>query len=144
MRRLRICGCLCLALAALALGGTAVAQSDAFKARLAPVPVETSTLAGITGLGAATATLNGRSLSVSGSFEGLQSPATIAQLHLGPKGVRGPAMFDLSVTKATNGTMSGTFTLTPEQVEALKRGRVYIQIHSEKAPDGNLWGWLLQ
>jgi hypothetical protein len=22
-------------------------------------------------------------------------------------------------------------------------GRVYLQIHSESVPDGNLWGWLL-
>jgi hypothetical protein len=28
-------------------------------------------------------------------------------------------------------------------VEALKAGRFYIQLHSERAPDGNLWGWLL-
>jgi hypothetical protein len=23
-------------------------------------------------------------------------------------------------------------------------GRFYIQLHSEKAPEGNLWGWLLR
>jgi len=34
--------------------------------------------------------------------------------------------------------------LTPEQVQSLKKGQLYIQIYSEKAPDGNLWGWLLR
>jgi hypothetical protein len=122
---------------------TVVAQGDTFKARLSPVPVESSTIAGVTGSGSATATLNGRSLSVRGTFEGMQSPATIAQVRLGPKGVRGPVMFDLMATIATSGTISGTATLTPEQVEAVKHGRFYIQIHSEKAAEGNLWGWLL-
>jgi len=119
------------------------AQTETFKARLSRVPVESSTLAAITGLGSVTAVLNGRSLSVRGTFEGLQTPATLAQIHLGPKGVRGPVMFDLIVTKATSGSITGTLTLSPEQVEAVKRGRFYIQVHSEKAPDGNLWGWLL-
>jgi hypothetical protein len=75
----------------------------------------------------------------------MQSVATIAQIHLGPRGIRGPVMFDLTVTKgeAGAGTLAGTFTLTPVQVEAVKLGRFYVQLHSESAPDGNLWGWLL-
>jgi hypothetical protein len=117
-------------------------QGDTFKARLSRVPIESSAL-GITGSGSATATLNGTRLSVRGDFEGLQSPATIAQIHLGPRGIRGPVMFDLTVTKSTSGTIAGTFTLKPEQVEAVRLGRFYVQIHSEKAPEGNLWGWLL-
>jgi hypothetical protein len=119
------------------------AQGDTFKARLSMVPVESSTLAGITGSGSATAVLAGRSLTVRGTFSGMRTPATIAQIHLGPRGIRGPVMFDLTVTRATSGTISGTFMLTPVQVEAVKSGRFYVQIHSEKAPDGNLWGWLL-
>ena len=27
-------------------------------------------------------------------------------------------------------------------VADLEKGRLYVQLHSEKAPDGNLWGWL--
>jgi hypothetical protein len=57
--------------------------------------------------------------------------------------VRGPKVLDLTVTKAMSGSLSGTFDLSPEQVDALKKGKLYVQIHSEKAPDGNLWGWLL-
>jgi hypothetical protein len=119
------------------------AEDDAFKARLSPVPVESATLSGITGSGSATAILADRSLTVRGTFSGMQTPATIAQIHLGPRGIRGPVMFDLTVTKSVSGTISGTFRLTPEQVEAVKQGRFYVQIHSQKAPDGNLWGWLL-
>jgi hypothetical protein len=57
--------------------------------------------------------------------------------------VRGPKILDLAVSKDMNGSISGSLDLTPEQVDALKKGKWYVQIHSEKAPDGNLWGWLL-
>ena len=139
-------------IAALAAAGmllfvsTIFAQGDTYKVRLSPVPV-TSARSGITGLGSATATLAGRTLTVRGTFDGMQTAATIAQIHLGPRGVRGPVMFDLTVTKGTTpgaGSIAGTFTLTPEQVEAVKGHRFYVQVHSEKAPDGNLWGWLIK
>ncbi len=43
-----------------------------------------------------------------------------------------------------SGTLvSGSFDLTASQVADLEKGRLYVQLHSEKAPDGNLWGWLL-
>lgn len=114
-----------------------------FKARLSPVPVEATTVAAITGLGSVSAVLTGTRLTLTGTFEGLRTPATVAHLHRAPKGVRGPALFDLTVSKATSGTISGTVTLTPARVEDLQQGRFYVQVHSEKLPDGNLWGWLL-
>jgi hypothetical protein len=60
------------------------------------------------------------------------------------RGVRGPVVFDLVVTRtdASSGTLSGSVELTPLQVADLEKGRFYVQVHSEKAPDGNLWGWL--
>ncbi len=65
----------------------------------------------------------------------------MAHIHQGPAtGVRGPAILELSVSKATSGAISGSFDLTPEQIESLDKGKLYVQIHSEKAPDGNLWG----
>lgn len=129
---------------AVAMSAIVSAQAINFKARLSPVPVE-SNRSGITGQGSVTAALNGRSLDVRGTFEGMKSAATIAQIHLGPRGIRGPVMFDLMVTKRATGagTLAGTLMLTPEQIEAVKLGRFYVQLHSESAPDGNLWGWLL-
>ena len=117
--------------------------AQTFKARLSPVPVDATNQAATTGLGAATAVLTGTKLSISGTFSGLQGPATIAQIHIGPKGISGPPALDLMVTRATSGTLQGELMLTSAQVDHLKRGRLYIQIHSEKAPDGNLRGWLL-
>jgi hypothetical protein len=57
--------------------------------------------------------------------------------------MRGVPIGDLTATAGTSGTISGTIELTKEQVEDLAAGRLYVQLHSEKAPDGNLWGWLL-
>jgi CHRD domain len=128
------------------LGGVAVPAAQAkpqFRARLAPVPIDLVMQSAITGSGTVTATLQGTRLSLTGSFAGLKTPATIAKIHVGPKGIRGPAVLDLAVSKATSGTIEGTFDLTPGLLDDLRNSRLYIQISSEKAPDGNLWGWLL-
>jgi hypothetical protein len=83
-------------------------------------------------------------VTISATFSGLASPATIAQLHQSPEmGIRGPVVGDLTITKAPAGTVSGTIELKEQQVPLFKKGLFYLQIHSEKAPDGNLWGWLV-
>ena len=117
--------------------------AKSFKGRLSPVPLDQTMLNTIAGSGSATATLAGSKLTVNGTFEGLKSPATVARLHKGQRGVRGEPFADLTVTKATSGTISGTVDLTAQQVQDLQNSRIYVQLHSEKAPDGNLWGWLL-
>jgi hypothetical protein len=117
-----------------------------YKARLSPVPITTAQISTVAGLGSVTATLSGTKLTIAGTYDGLRSPATIAQVHRAPRGIRGPVVFDLKVaagTPTTSGTISGTIDLTPAQVTDLEKGWLYIQLHSERAPDGNLWGWLL-
>ena len=50
----------------------------------------------------------------------------------------------LTVSKAEQGIVSGSIELTPVQVRpSLRDHQLYIQISSEKAPDGRLWGWLV-
>jgi hypothetical protein len=131
--------------AAAIFSGSSFAQAPAtFKVRLSPVPMDAPMRATVAGVGNATGTLQGMKLTIMGSFEGLKSPATIAQIHRSvAAGVRGPAILDLTVTKSTSGMVGGSVDLNAEQVESLRKGQLYIQIHSEKAPDGNLWGWLL-
>ena len=73
----------------------------------------------------------------------MKSAATIAQVHMGQRGVRGPVEFDLQIDKSPSGNIKGTITLTTIQIDTLRKGWYYIQIHAEQAPDGNLWGWLL-
>lgn len=99
----------------------------------------------VAGKGYGKATLAGNILTITGSFEGLISPATVARIHEGKvTGVRGPAIGDITIDQAVNGAISGKLNLTPEQLVSLRKGRLYMQIHSEKASDGNLWGWLLR
>jgi len=135
--------------ALLGAGISVLAQGgETFKGRIAPVPALGIPAATVQGVGSASATLAGKKLTVSGSFEKLASAATEAHLYLGPlTGVRGDSVFDLTVSKTgdgKSGTISGTFDLTPQQIEALRRGRFYVQIHSEGAPKGHLMGWLLK
>jgi len=129
------------------LGGDPPALAQAaktYKARLSPVPIDVTMQATISGTGTATAVLTGTRLTVSGDFEGLRSPATIVQVHKSPvRGVRGPVVFDLSASTGAAGTIGGSIDLSAAQVTDLEKGRLYVQLHSEKAPDGNLWGWLL-
>lgn len=130
-----------LALCALAFSQT----SDKFTARLSSVPADTATRAALAGKGTSSGILEGATLVIKGSFEGLASAATAAQIHQGRlTGVRGPAIFDLTVAHSTSGVMTGSFNLNPGQIEALKKGQLYVEVQSEKAPDGNLWGWLLR
>lgn len=133
-------------LAALVLATAAIhAQANrAFKARLSTVPMDLTMAPTVAGSGAVTAVLAGRTLTINGTFDGLKSAATVAQVHKSPvAGVRGPVLFDLKVSSGTSGTISGSIELTPAQVADLDKRRLYIQLHSEKAPDGNLWGWLI-
>ena len=139
MRAARLTAC------ALAITLPLAAQSrSAFKARLSPVPIDLTMQATISGSGSVAATLDGNTLTLSGTFEQLKSPATAAALHRSSvRGVRGPEVAPLKASPATSGTITGSTELTPALLADLRGGRLYVQAHSEKAPDGNLWGWLL-
>ena len=129
-----------------ALAVCAMAQSPVtFKTRLAPVALDAAMKTNVAGSGSVSATLTGTKLTIDGTFDGLRSPATEAQVHQGSAaGVRGGVILNLTVSKATSGDISGSFDLTGEQIDSFKKGKWYVQIDSEKAPQGNLWGWLLK
>lgn len=123
----------------------AAQTQQTFKTRLSPVPIDAQLAPVITGHGSVSAILNGNKLTVSGTFEGMHSPATAAHLHESKTtGVRGVMIHELTVSKAMSGDVSGSVDLTPAEVEALRKGLLYVMVHSEGAPDGNLWGWLLK
>jgi hypothetical protein len=128
------------------IGLSLAAQSgETFKARLSALAADAKTRADLAGSGSASAVLTGAKLGITGSFEGLRSAATAASLHNGvAAGVTGPVIGDLTISKATSGTITGSIELTPQQVTSLRKGGLYVEIHSEKAPDGVLWGWLLK
>lgn len=120
------------------------AQAPQYRARLSVVPLDIAMQSTIAGSGAATATLKGSTLTISGTFSGLRTAATVAHVLRSPKtAMRGVRIGDLTATPATSGTITGSLELSKEQIDDLAAGRIYIQLHSQKAPDGNLWGWLL-
>jgi len=135
---------------ALALMAGAPAFAADYQANLGPMPLDDETKAVIAGRGDATATLDGGTVTIKGSFHGLPSNATEAHIFTSPvAGMPGRQILDLDVTKATSGTISGTFKLSAQQVKDLRTGKLYIQVNSEKAPPGyswgpkgTLWGWL--
>jgi len=144
-KRHRCIGAIIGAVILLAVSSAVAQKGESFKARLSTVPVDATMLATVTGSGSLKVVLAGSLLTISGSFEGLRSPAIRANIHIGPqKGIRGPAVHDLMVTKATAGSVSGAIDLTASEVQNLRDGRLYVQVDSERAPDGNLWGWLLR
>lgn len=123
--------------------GLEAQAAKTFRTRLSPVPVAAYNV-NIVGTGSVTATVTGTTLAVNGTYEGLGSPATGAKIFKSPKpGIRGEALLDLKVSGGTAGTITGQFTLTPAQVQEVSASRYYVQLASEKAAEGNLWGWLM-
>lgn len=99
--------------------------------------------------GQATAVLQGNTLRVRGSFQGLVSDlipiaGTPGHIHEAPVGMNGPIVFLLDVTSPNkrSGSFSLTTTLTDEQVDDLLAGRYYINLHTQEHPAGELRGQL--
>jgi hypothetical protein len=142
-----------LAVGLTAGAGTLLAQDEErFAARLSWVPISGAERADVAGHGSAAASLSGARLSITGSFEGLPTPATAVRLRrgvaTGARG-RGPAIAELNFVRAEGGERGeflGEVDLTADQLAALRAGYVYLQLYAEKGvPEDNsvLWGWLL-
>ncbi len=126
------------------LGAAAPGAAATFHFRLSPGPRLVGTRADRSGGGSVTATLEGSKLTLKGSFSGLLAVPTGAHLCMGSlPGVRGPRLADLTTSPARAGTLSGIVQLTPEQLAALRNGGLYVEIDSDKAPEGDLWGWIM-
>jgi hypothetical protein len=134
------------AFAALMVVWTLPAQTqETFKSRLSPVPIDAQLAPVVTGQGSVSAVLAGTKLTVTGAFEGMRSAATAARLYQSKMtGVRGVVIHELTVSKAMGGNVSGSVDLMPPEVDALRKGLLYVVVHSVGAPEGNLWGWLLK
>lgn len=126
----------------LLISASAQAQTETYRARLSPMPTTPQTVATITGEGEVILTLNGNMLSVSGSFSGMSSVATMAHVHNGPPAQPGPVVHQLQATAGTAGEISAELELSDAQVEALKKNELYIQIHSAINAPGELRGWI--
>ena len=120
------------------------AWAAGYDAELDPVPFDASNRAiVIDSIGNATAALDGSTLNISGNFSKFTSLASGGSVRIGlAKGVPGDAVGTLTVDHATSGHFSGSVKLSSGQIAALKKQAIYVRIDSEKAPDGNVQGWL--
>jgi hypothetical protein len=98
--------------------------------------------------GAATVTLTGNTLELVGTFENLESDlievaGTPAHIHEAPRGEAGGVIFPIAVT-ANPDMRSGAFSLSEElsseQLDALRAGNFYINVHTENNPGGEIRG----
>ena len=124
--------------------GPSASAAEKYQVYLSAMPFNDATQPVMQGKGTASATLDGDTLTISGTFAGLTGPATKARLSLsrGP-GIPGTSFADLTLTGGVAGKVTGQIKLDASQLVALRGRRLYIQIDSEKAPSGHLWGWLL-
>lgn len=95
------------------------------------------------------ASLNGNTLTISGSFTGLSSNYVGSHIHQGAAGVNGPVLFTLNpVTNLPplSGeyfTVNNVFLLTDNQKILLHQSELYVNIHSVNFPNGEIRAQLI-
>lgn len=96
--------------------------------------------------GTITATVDGDSLSISGTFRDLRGSYWSAFIHYGEEGERGNRLIRLNVElndERTSGEFkkeANIFQLRPAIREALKEGNLYIVVSSNRNQDGEIRG----
>ncbi|MDP1929991.1 MAG: CHRD domain-containing protein [Gammaproteobacteria bacterium] len=129
--------------AALISAGVQAQNMNSLGGRLAPMPRTAANVTTITGEGRVQAELSGNTLTITGTFQGLSSPVTVAHIHRGPIAQPGPVVLTINADNATRGNISGTVTLSPELIAALHAESLYVQLHTENNPTGEIRGWLM-
>ncbi len=147
----------CLAFIAASCGGGGVPSGTTTTLPVAAslvMPV-TATLTGAqevppvatAGTGSAVFSVNSVTGAISGtvSFSGLSSVAVAAHIHEGAAGVNGliiiPLTGGIGLTRGTWMVPAGT-VLTAAQLNALQAGGLYVQIHTQLFPAGEIRGQL--
>ena len=109
---------------------------------------ESPALGNVHGHGFGSFALTGDRLTFNIAYQGLSGPAAAAHIH-GPAaiGANADVIIDLSPfnggTFGTNGTLSGSITLTPSQLAMLVDGRTYVNVHTPNNPNGEIRGQIL-
>lgn len=116
-----------------------------FDAELTP-EAENPPVTGTTAYGDATATLSDdeSTLTVTGNFYELTGPATNAHVH-GPaeEDENAGPVFQLQFDTSENGSISGTWDdITEAEVQDLRDGLYYINVHTDENPGGEIRGQL--
>ncbi|MEX0966077.1 MAG: CHRD domain-containing protein [Bacteroidia bacterium] len=101
------------------------------------------------GQGGVSLELHDTTLIVSGSFRDLGSAYTASHIHTGLSGANGPVAFALNASLAGNGRSgyyhpdNNRFELSAAQAQNLRERRLYVNIHSQMYPTGEMRGQVL-
>ena len=68
---------------------------------------------------------------------------TQAHIHVGARGVAGPVVFPMTESEAGSGVWTTTVTLTSDQLNQLKSGNYYFNVHTAAFPEGEIRGQIL-
>jgi hypothetical protein len=101
-------------------------------AQEAPTPVQTNAC----GFASFSFNSSTRELSYTINFSGLSATETLAHIHQAAPGVAGPPIHTL----ALGSPKIGSAVLTAAQATALTNGELYVNIHSEMFPNGEIRG----
>ena len=104
----------------------------AYSATLIPIPDEVEDASG-----SATATLEGETLTVTGSAQNLTSAITAVGLFEGGGDDAGVLFYDLEVSGTD---FSGTFTLSAEELQILEGNEFFVKVSTETYPEGEASG----
>lgn len=130
----------------LAACAPATERNDYAAELTASAEVPAPTLDGANPSGSATAALDGaeNTLTLTGNFSGLTGPATGAHIHgPAPMGETAGVVLPLQIDQSASGSVSGTWTgMTAEQIQQLRDGMYYVNIHTEMNPAGEIRGQL--
>lgn len=81
---------------------------------------------------------------ISGSVTTENVPATMAHIHHAPADANGPVAIPLEQTDENTWSVPENTQLTEAQYESLKKGNLYINVHTEENPAGEVRGQLKQ
>lgn len=96
----------------------------------------------VTFTGNATAAVDmAKTMTVEVSASGIAG--TVAHVHQGATGVAGPIVFPLTETPPGSGEWSTVVTLTDAQLNTLRAGNFYVNVHTKEFPNGAIRGQLL-
>jgi len=95
------------------------------------------------GIGVATLSLDDvtGAVTLTGSFSGLISPATVSHIHgPAPTTANAGVLLPLTVTASTSGTLTGGGTLSAANVGNMLNGLTYVNVHTGTLPGGEIRG----
>ena len=87
------------------------------------------------------ATLNGKKLKWTLSYDHLSGAAVAAHIHSGKRNVSGPVIVPLCGA-ACKSPISGTTVVSAAVIKALGSGNTYVNVHTAKNPGGEIRGQL--